>query len=225
MTLRAIPEVERHVMPRSAEPCSDTASMARNQRRQWHNRPDTDGRDRWADRCAPRSSSAPRSMRSRSRLVALRVRARAVLAGADLGNQALYLFLVPAVLVAGVSADWGRACSRPRSAWCSAPLFVTGEFATLIAAGDRRTSSACSRAIGFGMLGSASLVAAKPRCATAARPRRARPRGAPPIDPRHRAGRDDRDRRARHHPVVQLGRRAPVRLYGRARCSARTSRC
>ena len=54
---------------------------------------------------------------------------------------------------------------------------------------------------------------------------RAGARGASQVDSRHRARRDDRHRRARHHPVVQRGGRAAVRLQRRRRCSARTSRC
>ena len=39
-----------------------------------------------------------------------------------------------------------------------------------------------------------------------------RTRGPSAIDPGYRAGCDDRDRRARAHPVLQLGRRAAVRV-------------
>ena len=46
-----------------------------------------------------------------------------------------------------------------------------------------------------------------------------------PLDPRDRAGRDDRDRRPRHHAVLLQRRRAAVRLSRSAKRSARTSAC
>ena len=39
--------------------------------------------------------------------------------------------------------------------------------------------------------------------------------GAAPLNPRNRARRDDRDRRARHRAVLQFGCGTPVRLHGR----------
>ena len=64
----------------------------------------------------------------------------------------------------------------------------------------------------------------QPDAPAAARPDRQRI-GAAALDPRDRARRDDRDRRARHRPVLQLRRGTPVRLRGRARSADRTSGC
>ena len=50
-------------------------------------------------------------------------------------------------------------------------------------------------------------------------------RSASPLDPRHRSRRDGRHRREGHHPIVQRGRRAIVRLYRSPASSARTSAC
>ena len=55
--------------------------------------------------------------------------------------------------------------------------------------------------------------------------RRRRRIGHAALDPRNRPGRHGGDRPARHHPAVQQGSGAPVRLARRQTCAARTSGC
>jgi two-component system sensor kinase FixL len=84
-------------------------------------------------------------------MVALAFAARAVLA-APLGNQALYLFLVPPVLLAGVFGGWGPGLFS--TLLCLViHLFVTGEAATLVRPQAPEFLGVVSRAATFGVLG------------------------------------------------------------------------
>ncbi len=84
-------------------------------------------------------------------LVALAFAARAVLA-APLGNQALYLFLVPPVLLAGVFGGWGPGLLSTLSCLVI-HLYVTGEAATLVHPDASAFLGVVSRAATFGVLG------------------------------------------------------------------------
>ena len=84
-------------------------------------------------------------------LVALAFAARAVLA-APLGNQALYLFLIPPVLLSGVFGGWGPGLFS--TVTCLAiHLYVTGEAATLLHPASPPFLRVVSRAATFGVLG------------------------------------------------------------------------
>jgi two-component system sensor kinase FixL len=84
-------------------------------------------------------------------LVALAFALRSVLA-APLGNQALYLFLVPPVLLAGVFGGWGPGLFA--TVTCLAiHLYVTGEAVTLVEPGAPDFLGVASRAATFGVLG------------------------------------------------------------------------
>ena len=84
-------------------------------------------------------------------LVALAFALRAVLA-APLGNQALYLFLVPPVLLAGVFGGWGPGLFS--TLVCLAiHLHLTGEAASLVHPDFPDFLGVVSRAVTFGVLG------------------------------------------------------------------------
>jgi two-component system sensor kinase FixL len=84
-------------------------------------------------------------------MVALAFALRAVLAE-PLGNQALYLFLVPPVLLAGVFGGWGPGLFS--TLLCLAiHLYVTGEVATLVRPESPDFLGVGSRAATFGVLG------------------------------------------------------------------------
>jgi len=84
-------------------------------------------------------------------LVALAFALRSVLA-APLGNQALYLFLVPPVLLAGVFGGWGPGLFATIT--CLAiHLYVTGEAAVLVEPHAADFLGVVSRAATFGILG------------------------------------------------------------------------
>src|SRR5689334_16992968 len=76
---------------------------------------------------------------------------RSVLA-APLGNQALYLFLVPPVLLAGVFGGWGPGLVST-IACLAIHLYVTGEAVTLVEPGAPDFLGVASRAATFGVLG------------------------------------------------------------------------
>jgi two-component system sensor kinase FixL len=84
-------------------------------------------------------------------LVALAFALRAVLA-APLGNQALYLFLVPPVLLAGVIGGWGPGLFAT-VACLATHLHVTGEAAVLAEPHAAEFLGVVSRAATFGVLG------------------------------------------------------------------------
>jgi two-component system sensor kinase FixL len=84
-------------------------------------------------------------------LVALAFALRAVLAG-PLGNQALYLFLVPPVLLAGVFGGWGPGLFAT-IACLIIHLYVTGEAAVLVEPHASEFLGVASRAATFGVLG------------------------------------------------------------------------
>src|SRR5205823_7265170 len=84
-------------------------------------------------------------------LVALAFALRSVLA-APLGNQALYLFLVPPVLLAGVFGGWGPGLLS--TIVCLViHLYVTGEAAILIRLDAPEFLGVVSRAATFAALG------------------------------------------------------------------------
>jgi two-component system, LuxR family, sensor kinase FixL len=84
-------------------------------------------------------------------LVALAFVLRALLA-APLGNQALYLFLVPPVLLAGVFGGWGPGVFS--TVICLAiHLYLTGEATTLAHPDSPEFLGVASRAATFGVLG------------------------------------------------------------------------
>jgi len=84
-------------------------------------------------------------------LVALAFALRSVLA-APLGNQALYLFLVPPVLLAGVVGGRGPGLTAT-FACLLIHLYVTGEAAVLLRPGSPAFLGVTSRAATFAMLG------------------------------------------------------------------------
>jgi two-component system, LuxR family, sensor kinase FixL len=84
-------------------------------------------------------------------LVALAFALRAVLA-APLGNQALYLFLVPPVLLAGVFGGWGPGAFSTL-ACLAIHLYLTGEAAVLVRPDSPDFLGVVSRAATFGVLG------------------------------------------------------------------------
>ena len=84
-------------------------------------------------------------------LVALAFALRSILA-APLGNQALYLFLVPPVLLAGVAGGWGPGLFAT-FACLTIHLYVTGEAATLIRPASPGFVAVASRAATFLVLG------------------------------------------------------------------------
>jgi two-component system sensor kinase FixL len=84
-------------------------------------------------------------------LVALAFALRSVLA-APLGNQALYLFLVPPVLLAGVFGGWGPGMFAT-VACLTIHLYVTGEAATLMEPQAPDFLGVASRAATFAVLG------------------------------------------------------------------------
>ena len=84
-------------------------------------------------------------------LVAIAFAARAVLAE-PLGNQALYLFLVPPVLIAGMVGGWGPGLLA--TIVCLAVhLYASGEYAALFTAGSPEFLGVASRAATFTALG------------------------------------------------------------------------
>jgi two-component system sensor kinase FixL len=84
-------------------------------------------------------------------LVAVAFAVRSVLA-APLGNQALYLFLVPPVLLAGVFGGWGPGLFST-VACLVIHLYVTGEVAFLVRPEEPEFLGVVSRAATFGVLG------------------------------------------------------------------------
>ena len=84
-------------------------------------------------------------------LVALAFALRSLLA-APLGNQALYLFLVPPVLLAGVFGGWGPGLLST-TICLVIHLYITGEVAILVQPGASAFLGVLSRAATFGVLG------------------------------------------------------------------------
>jgi two-component system sensor kinase FixL len=84
-------------------------------------------------------------------LVALAFVSRALLAP-TLGNQALYLFLVPPVLVAGVVGGWGPGLLATVAS-VVLHLYVTGEFSNLLNPDSPLFATESSRAATFVLLG------------------------------------------------------------------------
>src|SRR5947209_1066010 len=81
-------------------------------------------------------------------LVALAFAARATLTS-SIGNQALYLFLVPPVLLAGVFGGWGPGLLSTLICLVT-HLYVTGEAATLVHPESPEFLGVVSRATTFG---------------------------------------------------------------------------
>ena len=130
-----------------------------------------------------------------------------------LGGLSLYLFLLPAVLTAGLFGGLGPGLFAT-ALGLAAQLFAdTG----LADPSSSRFGAGLAGAVTFAALGVGDRLArrtAAPGSRAGANQRacRACPRGASAVDPGHRPGRHGGHRRTRHHAVVQRRRRAPVRL-------------
>ena len=108
-----------------------------------------------------------------------------------------YLFFIPAVLVAAGLGGLGPGLlATGLSAVLG--LFVITDFPNL-------TVPEVVNAVAFVLIGAGMAWGGEQL-------QRNRTRRSPHVDPRYRARRDDRDRRARNHPFFQLGGRAAVRL-------------
>ena len=140
--------------------------------------------------------------------IALALVLRIALASVLEGSASL-LFFVPAILFASAFGGWGPGCS-PRFSACSSVVFRGGLFAR-----QGRGYRQCLRLRRWSaseLHGAANCYAARALTRRQARNGRSRAKRTCKLDPRHHSRRHDRDRRARHHAVVQRRGGAPVRL-------------
>ena len=125
-----------------------------------------------------------------------------------LPDDAPYLLFVPAVLVAAAFGGLGPGLLATALGALLGLLFI----ATAPPRRARNRQRGCVHGHRRRHRVERGAAATLPQAGGRKRARRARARGSSAVDSRHRAGCDDRHRRARDHAIVQLGRRAPVRL-------------
>ena len=121
-------------------------------------------------------------------LVALVLGARTLLAP-TLGNQALYLFLVPSVLIAGIVGGWGPGLLATFLSLIL-HLYLTGEYLNLFDRNSPLFAAELSRAVTFTLMGIGIAWFGERLRSDADRGccqnrRSSFTRSAPAIDPRH----------------------------------------
>ena len=141
--------------------------------------------------------------------VALALAVRALLAPTLHGNSIFLYFMLPVLISAGIGGFGPGALATALS-------IVVAYF--LVAGAPVLSSAFVINAVGFALIGlgmswGGELLHRSRRRANMLDARRARARSASAIDPRHRAGGDDRHRRTRRHAIVQQRRRTAVRLH------------